>query len=204
MPNPIEWKEADRVETKTIPGATAKLVVRRRYNPRGLVEMNDATPADIVAALAAMGEGERAEVLRELDAGPRTAPSWLSDAAEALGEVRPEDGAPLALNWTQVVRAIYDQRAERDNWRARAEKAERERDKAADRADRFAATAEEWRRETIKVQAERDALRTELRAREWLDAQSNRVAQPTFVDGHGTVFVHASFAGAARALGWEG
>jgi hypothetical protein len=33
-------------------------------------------------------------------------PPWLADAAEALGEVRPEDGAPLALNWTQVIAAI--------------------------------------------------------------------------------------------------
>lgn len=50
--------------------------------------------------------------------------SWLSDMAEALGEVRPEDGAPLALNWTQVVAAIHDMREERDEWKKRAESAE--------------------------------------------------------------------------------
>ena len=33
------------------------------------------------------------------------APPWLADAAEALGEVRHDDGAPLALNWTQVLAA---------------------------------------------------------------------------------------------------
>ena len=52
------------------------------------------------------------------------APPWLADAAEALGEVRPEDGAPLALNWTQVLAAIGDMREERDEWKKRAESAE--------------------------------------------------------------------------------
>lgn len=40
------------------------------------------------------------------------APPWLSDVAEALGMVRPCDGAPLALNWTQVLAEIRDQRDE--------------------------------------------------------------------------------------------
>lgn len=52
------------------------------------------------------------------------APPWLADAAEALGEVRPEDGAPLALNWTQVIDAIHDLRDDRDHWKTRAEAAE--------------------------------------------------------------------------------
>lgn len=43
-----------------------------------------------------------------------TEPPWLSDAAEALGECRPEDGAPLALNWTQVIQGIRDLREDRD------------------------------------------------------------------------------------------
>jgi hypothetical protein len=51
-------------------------------------------------------------------------PPWLADAADALGEVRPEDGAPLALNWTQVLAAIGDMREERDEWKKRAESAE--------------------------------------------------------------------------------
>jgi len=41
-------------------------------------------------------------------------PPWLADAAEALGEVRPEDGAPLALNWTQVIQCIRELREDRD------------------------------------------------------------------------------------------
>jgi hypothetical protein len=41
-------------------------------------------------------------------------PPWLAEAAEALGEARPEDGAPLALNWTQVIAAIRELRRERD------------------------------------------------------------------------------------------
>jgi hypothetical protein len=53
-----------------------------------------------------------------------SAPSWLADAAEALGEVRPEDGAPLALNWTQVIEAIREDREDRDHWKKRAEAAE--------------------------------------------------------------------------------
>ena len=51
-------------------------------------------------------------------------PPWLADAAEALGEVRPEDGAPLALNWTQVIAAIHELREDRDHWKLRAERAE--------------------------------------------------------------------------------
>lgn len=51
-------------------------------------------------------------------------PPWLADAAEALGEVRPSDGAPLALNWTQVIEAIRDMREERDEWKLRAEQSE--------------------------------------------------------------------------------
>lgn len=49
------------------------------------------------------------------------APPWLADASEALGEVRPDDGAPLALNWTQVIDAIHDLRDDRDYWKTRAE-----------------------------------------------------------------------------------
>lgn len=52
------------------------------------------------------------------------APPWLSDAAEALGEVRRSDGAPLALNWTQVLEAIRDLREDRDEWKLRAEQSE--------------------------------------------------------------------------------
>ena len=51
-------------------------------------------------------------------------PPWLADAAEALGEVRQEDGAPLALNWTQVILAIHELREDRDHWKLRAERAE--------------------------------------------------------------------------------
>lgn len=42
------------------------------------------------------------------------APLWLADAAEALGEVRPSDGAPLALNWTQVIQGIRELREDRN------------------------------------------------------------------------------------------
>jgi hypothetical protein len=48
-------------------------------------------------------------------------PPWLADAVEALGECRPEDGAPLALNWTQVIAAIHELREDRDDWKLRAE-----------------------------------------------------------------------------------
>lgn len=46
------------------------------------------------------------------------APPWLADAADALGRVRPSDGAPLALNWNQVLQEIRDLRDERDHWKA--------------------------------------------------------------------------------------
>jgi hypothetical protein len=137
MSKPIEWtREVKSTETTLI---RTRLAVQQMDRYGSTIAVLAATPADLIAALAAMPAEEREKVLRELDAGPPTAPSWLSDAAEALGEVRPEDGAPLALNWTQVVRAIYDQRAERDNWRARAEKAERERDEAHSELSRLRA-----------------------------------------------------------------
>ncbi len=50
-----------------------------------------------------------------------SAPPWLADAAEALGRVRPSDGAPLALNWNQVLQEIRDLRDERDGWKANCE-----------------------------------------------------------------------------------
>lgn len=43
----------------------------------------------------------------------KTGPTWLADAAEALGQVAP-DGTPLALNWSQVIREIRELRRERD------------------------------------------------------------------------------------------
>jgi hypothetical protein len=51
-------------------------------------------------------------VARENGQRAAEAPPWLSDAAEALGEVRPDDGAPKALNWTQVIQGIRDLRRE--------------------------------------------------------------------------------------------
>ena len=51
---------------------------------------------------------------------------FLADAAEALGAVRPEDGAPRALNWTQVIDAIRELREDRDRGNLRAERAEQE------------------------------------------------------------------------------
>jgi hypothetical protein len=52
-------------------------------------------------------DGLRAELRRQM-----SQMSWLSDEAEALGQVRSEDGATLALNWTQVLAAITELRAE--------------------------------------------------------------------------------------------
>jgi len=48
----------------------------------------------------------------KIDAG--RAVSRLRREAEALGEVRSEDGAPLALNWTQVISGIRELREDRD------------------------------------------------------------------------------------------
>jgi len=62
-----------------------------------------------------------AAILKLLDVA--TMPPWLADAAEALGEVRHEDGAPLALNWTQVIEAIRELREDRDAWKEQHENA---------------------------------------------------------------------------------
>lgn len=62
-------------------------------------------------------------------------------------------------------------------------------------------------RERDEARKERDALRTELRAREWLDEQGVAVIVTPgfiFVGIDGVAFAYASYAAAARALGWEG
>ena len=76
---------------------------------------------DVRLTVGAVGAA-LAEIKRLKDAA--LYPPWLADAAEALGEVRPEDGAPLALNWTQVIAAIHELREDRDHWKKRAESAE--------------------------------------------------------------------------------
>lgn len=71
-------------------------------------------------ALAGSPMHERgAAFLKLLDAV--LGPPWLADAAEALGRVRPVDGAPLALNWNQVIQEIRAMRDERDHWKANCE-----------------------------------------------------------------------------------
>jgi hypothetical protein len=76
---------------------------------------------DVRLTVGAVGAA-LAEIKRLKDAA--LYPPWLADAAEALGEVRPGDGAPLALNWTQVIAAIGDLRDDRDELKKRAESAE--------------------------------------------------------------------------------
>jgi len=68
----------------------------------------DHPPTTCVIALARELERWAAEALDA--AKVYAAPPWLSDVAEALGLIRPEDGAPLALNWTQALKEIRDQR----------------------------------------------------------------------------------------------
>lgn len=201
MTNPIEWKEADRVETTRVPGASARLVVRRQHFA-GRMTTQDATPADLAAALDAIPAGERAAVLQAFGSDPEMRAALLADCAVAYGKVAAAEAARDAAR-----KELSAVQAERDAARA-------DRDTTVDRAERFAATAEEWRHETIKVQAERDALRTELRAREWLDEQGVAViVTPGFIFGtpgfifvgiDGVAFAYASYASAARALGWEG
>ena len=58
---------------------------------------------------ACQAHAKEGSVLRALLLA-KTDPPWLSDAAEALGQVRESDGAPLALNWTQVIEAIRELR----------------------------------------------------------------------------------------------
>lgn len=70
----------------------------------------DHPPTNQIIALARELERFAAEALDA--AKVYTAPPWLSDVAEALGMVRPYDGAPLALNWTQALAAIRDQRSD--------------------------------------------------------------------------------------------
>lgn len=66
----------------------------------------DHPPQDLVIRLARHLEvfaAERMDAAKVYASAP-----WLSDVAEALGMVRPCDGAPLALNWTQALAEIRD------------------------------------------------------------------------------------------------
>lgn len=58
MTKPIEW----RGPTQTVPGELLRL--RTMYEGENGYDYRDATPSDLVAALAAMGEVERAEMLQ--------------------------------------------------------------------------------------------------------------------------------------------
>lgn len=51
------------------------------------------------------------------------AEAQFAELAEALGRVREEDGAPLAITWDEAMDAIRDLRAERDEWEQRAKAA---------------------------------------------------------------------------------
>lgn len=76
-----------------------------------LVEfVTDHPPTNQIIAMARELERFAAEAMDA--AKVYGAPPWLSDVAEALGMVRPSDGAPLALNWTQALAAIRDQRSD--------------------------------------------------------------------------------------------
>jgi len=72
-----------------------------------------------MARAFAAPQGLVLETLREMaeaglvGLGPRGGWCWIG-----------EDGAPLALNWTQVIAAIGDMREDRDEWKKRAESAE--------------------------------------------------------------------------------
>jgi hypothetical protein len=166
MANPIEWKEADRTETKTIPGASARLVVRRRYAPRGIIETTDATPADLASALDAVSEADREAIVK--------ATGIVEALFEQLDAVRKQR--------EQICYESSGRLVERNAARAERDAARTERDAA---------------------RTERDDAREELRAREWLDAKGC-ASRPVFVRDDGGPFVYASYAGAARALGWEG
>lgn len=75
----------------------------------------DHPPQAQVVALARELERFAAEALDA--AKVYAAPPWLSDVAEALGMVRPCDGAPLALNWNQALEEIRNQKADREEAR---------------------------------------------------------------------------------------
>ena len=203
MPNPIEWKEADRTETKTIPGASARLVVRRTREPgflcdgtpRAVCRVDDATPADLASALDAVSEADREAIVK--------ATGIVEALFEQLDAVRKQREQLCYESSGRLVERNAAQ-AERDEARRHLCN---ERNGAAGLRDALATMRKERdtaRDQCAQVAAERDMLRTELRAREWLDAAQGCASRPVFVQANGVAFTYASYAGAARALGWEG
>lgn len=81
------------------------------------LELAKRSLADSVAEIAKLrAENEELQKENRSLKARCAVPPWLSDAAEALGETRPEDGAPLAMNWSQVLHAIRELRAENENY----------------------------------------------------------------------------------------
>jgi hypothetical protein len=220
MPNPIEWKEADRVETRHLPGASARLLVRRTRapgshpdgTPRAVCKLADATPADIVSALGALRETERAAVLQAFGADPEMRAALLADCAVAHGRAAVSEAV---ANETRKARVAAE--AERDEARRHLcnerngaaglrdalATMKKERDTARDQCAQVAAERDKARNERDAAHAERDDTREELRALEWL-ASKGCAYRPVFVGRDCVAFAYASYAGAARALGWEG
>jgi prefoldin subunit 5 len=139
------------------------------------------SPAAVKAALSAWSSGRHVGTLDGVrdairaahdaaieggcgDARKQDDPSWLADAAEALGLVT-FDGKPLALNWTQVVSEIRVMKSrfnaevehhkrivgDRDKWLDAAKQLEKEH-------DRLSGEIEGLRYERDNVRGQLDAL----------------------------------------------
>lgn len=133
MTKPIEWTLSE-----PMPNRETHHVLRVRRYHGGLYTEINATPADLVAALAAMPVSEREEVLREFDAGDQA----LRCNLDMVRDQR--DAETIA-----VLRATV-----------RAEKAERERDEARQHFAEERETALEIRDEQRAAERERDAARS--------------------------------------------
>jgi hypothetical protein len=123
MTKPIEWTTP--AKTVTVPGDTLRLDVRYPIwedGERMGHSWRDATPSDLVAALAAMGEGERAEVLAAFH-GDSIVHRHLQEQLE------------------KAERSLADAGLERHGLRFKIEVTERERDDARLRCGAALATA---------------------------------------------------------------
>jgi hypothetical protein len=128
MTKPIEW-----TTTENMP-----VIFWHRMHVDESGELRDATPADLAAALAAMGEGEREEVLRASGAAASfdMQTAIITDLRTRLKEAtRLHSEAESSLDVERALRggdARYAD-AKLNESIARAEKAERERDEARNR-----------------------------------------------------------------------
>lgn len=175
MAKPIEWSETVHQDITQTVRMTVTRTWADKYGTPHRVDDSPST-ADIVAALAAMPEGERAEVLREFDAGDqRDAETKRADLSTARSEKAERERDEARLERDRARASLDVVRHDLDGTRQELREAREARDRSTrlrdammpyTRAALDAAHDEDAVTAARRVVAERDSLRTRCIAAE--------------------------------------